>query len=54
METITPEWVRSQLFRAPEIRTPFGWRRVTYADHVASGQPLVFIEDLLRRRVHPL
>ena len=30
------------------VQTPFGLRRVTYADYTASGRSLTFIEDYLR------
>ncbi len=36
------------------VRTPFGLRRVTYADYTASGRSLTFIEDYLRDSVLPL
>lgn len=36
------------------IRTPFGVRRVTYADHVASGRALRSVETALRDAVLPL
>ncbi|ADV68908.1 aminotransferase class V-fold PLP-dependent enzyme [Deinococcus maricopensis] len=36
------------------IRTPFGERRVTYADHVASGRALRSVERTLTERVLPL
>ncbi len=36
------------------IATPFGLRRVTYADYTASGRSLSFIEDLIRDTVLPL
>ncbi len=36
------------------VRTPFGMRRVTYADYTASGRSLAFIEDYLRSCVLPL
>jgi selenocysteine lyase/cysteine desulfurase len=36
------------------ITTPFGLRRVTYADYTASGRSLAFIEDFIRSTVLPL
>ncbi|HZJ08744.1 MAG TPA: aminotransferase class V-fold PLP-dependent enzyme [Trueperaceae bacterium] len=36
------------------IATPFGSRRVTYADHIASGRSLASVEDSLRAAVLPL
>jgi len=36
------------------IATPFGLRRVTYADYTASGRSVAFIEDLIREAVLPL
>ncbi len=36
------------------IETPFGHRRVTYADYTASGRCLSFIEDYIRDEVMPL
>jgi selenocysteine lyase/cysteine desulfurase len=36
------------------IATPFGLRRVTYADYTASGRSVSFIEDLIRDAVLPL
>ena len=36
------------------VRTPFGMRRVTYADYTASGRSLDFIEDQIRHRVLPM
>ena len=36
------------------VETPFGLRRVTYADYTASGRSLSFIEDFIRERVLPL
>jgi selenocysteine lyase/cysteine desulfurase len=37
-----------------EVETPYGVRRVTYADYTASGRSLSFIEDLIRDEVMPL
>ncbi len=36
------------------IATPFGLRRVTYADYTASGRSVSFIEDFIREMVLPL
>lgn len=36
------------------VETPFGVRRVTYADYTASGRCLGFIEDYIRDQVLPL
>ena len=36
------------------IATPFGLRRVIYADYTASGRSLAFIEDFIRDAVLPL
>ena len=36
------------------VETPFGLRRVTYADYTASGRSLSFIEEFIRDQVLPL
>lgn len=36
------------------IETPFGERRVTYADYTASGRALTFIEDFIQSEVMPM
>ena len=35
------------------METPYGLRRVTYADYTASGRALTFIEDFIRDQVLP-
>jgi selenocysteine lyase/cysteine desulfurase len=44
----------SVIGREAAIETPFGLRRMVYADYTASGRSLTFIEDFLRERVLPL
>jgi len=47
--------IRSAVIGEDEaIATPFGVRRVTYADYTASGRSLSFIEDFIRETVLPL
>ncbi|REK34753.1 MAG: aminotransferase class V-fold PLP-dependent enzyme, partial [Actinobacteria bacterium] len=36
------------------VLTPFGLKRLTYADYTASGRSLTFIEDFIRTRVLPM
>ena len=52
---MTPAWVRAQLVGADaHIQTPFGSRRLVYADHVASGRCLQWVEDFIARHVLPM
>ncbi|KAB1210588.1 putative cysteine desulfurase [Morella rubra] len=47
-------WLRSQIIGEDlELDSPFGKRRLTYADHTASGRSLRCIEDLIMRNVLP-
>jgi len=45
---------RSVIGEDEAIATPFGLRRVTYADYTASGRSLSFIEEFIRDTVLPL
>jgi len=45
---------RDMLVEGACVATPFGERRVTYADHIASGLPLASVEERLREAVLPL
>jgi selenocysteine lyase/cysteine desulfurase len=45
---------RSVIGETEAVETPFGPRRVVYADYTASGRALSFIEDHLREAVLPL
>ncbi len=45
---------RSVIGEAEAVETPFGARRVVYADYTASGRALSFVEDHLREVVLPL
>ncbi|WP_424949831.1 aminotransferase class V-fold PLP-dependent enzyme [Deinococcus sp.] len=48
-------WVRAQLIgEGTPLVTPFGERRLTYADYVASGRALRWVEETLTERVMPL
>lgn len=48
-------WVREQLIgEGTPILTPFGERRLTYADYIASGRALRWVEETLTERVMPL
>jgi selenocysteine lyase/cysteine desulfurase len=45
---------RSVIGETEAVHTPFGPRRVVYADYTASGRALSFVEDHLRSVVLPL
>jgi selenocysteine lyase/cysteine desulfurase len=49
------EKIRSSVIGADTaVATPFGVRRVVYADYTASGRSLSFVEDFIREHVLPL
>ncbi len=49
------DWLKADVLgEGACVDTPFGTRRVTYADHIASGRPLASVEDALRASVLPL
>ena len=49
------EYIRTSIVGGDEaIDTPFGLRRIVYADYTASGRCLSFVEDYVREEVMPL
>ncbi|KAL7602029.1 hypothetical protein Lser_V15G22065 [Lactuca serriola] len=47
-------WLRTQIIGGnAEIHTPFGKRKLTYADHTASSRCLQYIEDYIIKNVLP-
>ncbi len=47
-------WLRAEIIGTDaRIETPFGQRRITYADYVASGKSLGYVERTLLERVMP-
>lgn len=47
-------WLRSQVIGGDgEFVTPFGVRKLTYADHTATGRCLHFVEDYIIKYVLP-
>jgi selenocysteine lyase/cysteine desulfurase len=53
-QTFTPATIRQQLIEGGVVNTPFGERRITYADYIASGRSLRWIEDRIHSHVLPL
>jgi len=45
--------IRDNLPPDPLLNTPFGMKRMTYADYTASGRSLKFIEEYLNRVIAP-
>ena len=47
-------WLRSQIIGGEaEFDSPFGTRKLTYADHTASGRCLLYIENFIVTNVLP-
>ena len=47
-------WLRSQIIgENVDFESPFGKRRLTYADHTASGRSLQYIENYIINNVLP-
>lgn len=47
-------WLQSQIIgKNAEFDSPFGKRRLTYADHTASGRSLRYIENYIINNVLP-
>ena len=52
---MNPAWIRSQLIgQDATAQTPVGERRIVYADYVASGRSLQWIENFILKQVLPL
>jgi selenocysteine lyase/cysteine desulfurase len=50
LPSLTPTYLRSQIIGVDTIlSTPFGDRRMVYADYTASGRGLHFVEDYLKQ-----
>lgn len=48
-------WLRSEIVGSEaEVDTPFGRRRITYADHTASGRAVRYVETYVANKVLPL
>lgn len=53
-EQLRLSWLRSQVVgAAAEFSSPFGRRRLIYADHTASGRSLLYIENFIVKNVLP-
>uniref|UniRef100_A0A7S1KL75 Aminotransferase class V domain-containing protein n=1 Tax=Percolomonas cosmopolitus TaxID=63605 RepID=A0A7S1KL75_9EUKA len=48
-------YIRSNVIGDNEtFLSPFGHRKITYADYIASGRSLAFIEDFIRKEILPV
>lgn len=49
------DFVRENVIGDDEtFNSPFGHRKITYADYIASGRSLTFIEDFIRKEILPV
>jgi hypothetical protein len=47
-------WIRSEIIgNDEEFNSPFGKRKLVYADHTASGRSLHFIENFITKHLLP-
>lgn len=53
LHNLTVDKVRQSVISASYVTTPFGRRRLVYADHTASGRPLEVVEKYLESEVLP-
>ena len=54
MSTLVQHVRNSIIGDRQRIGTPFGDKPLVYADYVASGRSLSFIEDFIRERYYPI
>src|SRR3990167_2043414 len=45
--------IRKNLYQSPIIRTPYGQRRIIYADTTASGLPYKIINEYIEDNIYP-
>jgi len=49
------KYIRDNIIGDNEVfKSPFGWRKITYADYIASGRSLNFIEEFIRKEILPV